>query len=142
MRLKGDWLDHLKGDKWSFRIEITEDSWKGIREFSVQSPITRDFLNEWFLHQIALDEGLLATRYGFINLYLNGDSKGVYAYEEHFKKQVIESAQHREGPILKFDEFEFWDNMRNGIQADLAYETTEIHAFGEKKIKKSANLLS
>ncbi len=140
MRLKGDWLDHLIGDKWSFRIEITEDSWKGMREFSVQSPATRDFLNEWFLHQIALDEGLLATRYGFINLYLNGDSKGVYAYEEHFKKQVIESAKHREGPILKFDEFEFWDNMRTKIPADQAFETTEIRAFGEKKIRKTPAL--
>lgn len=140
MRLKGDWLDHLKGDKWSFRIKITEDSWKGMREFSVQSPATRDFLNEWFLHQIALDEGLLATRYGFINLYLNGDSKGVYAYEEHFKKQIVESANHREGPILKFDEFEFWDNIRAKTPSDQAFETTEIRAFGEKKIRKNPGL--
>ncbi|MEA3448971.1 MAG: CotH kinase family protein [Bacteroidota bacterium] len=140
IRLKGDWLDHVEGDKWSFRIEMNDDSWKGMREFSLQSPHTRGFMLEWFMHKIALDEGLLAPRYGFVAVYLNEKSKGVYAYEEHFKKQIVESASHREGPILKMDESEFWDNIRQKIHADYAYETCEIRAFGEKKIRKSPKL--
>ncbi|MFO7790817.1 MAG: CotH kinase family protein, partial [Bacteroidales bacterium] len=140
IRLKGDWLDHVEGDKWSFRIEMNDDSWKGMREFSLQSPHTRDFMREWFLHEIALDEGLLAPRYGFVGVYLNEKSKGVYAYEEHFEKQIVESASHREGPILKMDESEFWDNIRQEIHADYAYETCEIRAFGEKKIRRSPKL--
>ncbi|MGC9330622.1 MAG: CotH kinase family protein [Bacteroidales bacterium] len=137
IRLKGDWLDHLKGDKWSFRIKMNDDSWKGMREFSIQSPHTRSFLMEWFLHKIALDEGLLAPRYGFVGVYLNGKSRGIYAYEEHFEKQMVESASHREGPILKMDESEFWDNIHQKIPSDYAYETCEIRAFGENKIRKS-----
>ncbi|MEA3447011.1 MAG: CotH kinase family protein, partial [Bacteroidota bacterium] len=140
IRLKGDWLDHLKGDKWSFRIEMNDDSWKGMREFSIQSPHTRDFLREWFLHQIALDEGLLAPRYGFVGVYLNENSKGIYAYEEHFEKQIVESASHREGPILKMDESEFWENVNQKIPGDHTFETCEIRAFGENKIRKSPSL--
>ncbi len=140
IRLKGDWLDHLRGDKWSFRIEMNDDSWKGMREFSIQSPHTRNFLREWFLHKIAHDEGLLTTRYGFVGVHLNGESKGIYAYEEHFKKQLVESSSHREGPIIKMDESEFWLNVNNDLPGNLAYETCEIRAFGEKKIRKSPAL--
>ncbi|MDA3820947.1 MAG: CotH kinase family protein, partial [Candidatus Delongbacteria bacterium] len=140
IRLKGDWLDHIKGDKWSFRIEMSDNSWKGMREFSIQSPHTRDFLREWFIHKIARDEGLLSTRYGFIGVYLNGESKGIYAYEEHFKKQIVESASHREGPILKMDESEFWENVNQKMPGDHAFETCEIRAFGENKIRKSPSL--
>ena len=140
IRLKGDWLDHLDGDKWSFRIKLTEDSWHGMREFSIQAPVTRDFLKEWLIHKIAIDEGLLTTRYGFTGVRINGQSRGIYAYEEHFEKQLIESQKHREGPILKFDESEFWQNMFRSLDAEYAYQTSEIIPFSGKKTIKDSTL--
>lgn len=134
IRFKGDWLDHLDGEKWSFRIRLTEDSWNGLREFSIQSPETRNFLSEWLLHKIAKDEGLLTTRYGFIPVYINGESRGIYAYEEHFEKQIIESNQHKEGPILKYDETYNWSNLKNKINSSQTFETSEINAFNINKI--------
>ncbi|MBL4706504.1 MAG: CotH kinase family protein [Flavobacteriales bacterium] len=110
LRFKGDWTDHLQGDKWSFRIKVDKGyAFKGLKSFSVQSPHTRSFLKEWFLHQMFENEGLLATKYDFIPLTLNGKNLGVFAIEEHFDKQLLEAKGRREGPILKMDEEGFWE---------------------------------
>lgn len=110
LRLKGDWTDHLLGDKWSFRIKMaTGQAWNRFTAFSVQSPHTRSFLMEYVFHEMLLKEGLLAPRYDFIHLKINGETRGVYAVEEHFEKQIPEYNQRREGPILKFVEDGFWD---------------------------------
>ena len=48
LRLKGDFLDHLLGEKWSFRVKTkSEDSFLGMREFSLQHPRTRNYINEF-----------------------------------------------------------------------------------------------
>ena len=110
LRLKGDWTDHLLGDKWSFRIKMAKgQAWNRFTAFSVQSPHTRSFLMEYVFHEMLLQEGLLAPRYDFIHLKINGETRGVYAVEEHFEKQIPEYNKRREGPILKFVEDGFWD---------------------------------
>ena len=39
VRLKGDWTDHLEGDKWSFRIKLKNDrTILGMRKFSIHHP--------------------------------------------------------------------------------------------------------
>ncbi len=45
---------------------------------------------------------------------VNGERRGIYAYEEHFAKHLIESRNRREGPIIKFDETAIWEmNQKN-----------------------------
>jgi len=110
LRLKGDWIDHLKGEKWSFRIKVTgNNSFLGLKSFSIQSPRTRSFLHEWFMHQVYLREGVLTTRYEFFPVIVNGKQMGVYALEEHFDKQLVENKGKREGPIIKFNEEGVWE---------------------------------
>ena len=112
LRLKGDWLDHLIGKKWSFRIQTKSDyAWRGMRSFSIQNPSSRGFLAEWIAHKIFEQEDVLTTRYGFVPVELNGQSLGVYAYEEHFDKQLVEAKMRREGPLLKLSEDAFWKLM-------------------------------
>lgn len=114
LRYKGDWLDHLKGDKSSFRIKVKDpNSWRGMMTFSVQSPETRYFLHEWFYHEFLRSEDVLTPRYDFINLKLNQKNLGVYAFEEHFDKQIVEHSNRREGPILKLAEDLYWDGLLN-----------------------------
>jgi hypothetical protein len=118
LRLKGDWLDHLQGEKWSFRVKLKSVySWKGMRTFSLQTPESRQFINEWLLHLLLRKEDVLTTRYGFINVELNGQDMGVYAFEEHFDKLLIESNNRREGPIVKFSEETFWFTTRISLTA-------------------------
>jgi len=134
-RLKGDWLDHLYGEKWSFRIKMKKDHvWNGLKTFSIHTPSSRDFMNEWFLHKLFDKEDVLSTRYDFIPLELNGKSLGIYAYEEHFEKQLVEANKRREGPILKLSEEFFWIiqrlNKSKGINAFLPYfDASEIIPF-------------
>jgi hypothetical protein len=145
LRLKGDWLDHLQGQKWSFRVKLAEgQAWRQLRVFSLHTPATRYFLHEWLLHQLWEREDVLTTRYDFVELRLNGESLGLYAYEEHFEKQLVESRQRREGPILKFSEDGYWQAVKRQLghlgtpipqatHAPLAWENADIEAFKPKR---------
>ena len=52
MRLKGDWTDHLNGNQWSFRIKAKNgQTINGLKEFSLQHPRTRVYINEYIYHK-------------------------------------------------------------------------------------------
>jgi len=109
IRLKGDWIDHLDTNKWSYRVHVKNgDMVLGTKRFSIQAPETRNFVAEWAYHQHCLYEGILTTKYTFMNLYENGVYKGIFAFEESFSEELIETQKQREGVILKFDEGIFW----------------------------------
>ncbi len=109
LRLKGDWLDHLLSEKWSYRMKVKGDkAWNRLKTFSVQRPETRNYLGEWLFHKMLEDVDVLTPRYDFLTLYQNDINKGIYAYEEHFDKQLAEYKKRREGPIVKFDESIIW----------------------------------
>jgi parallel beta helix pectate lyase-like protein len=151
IRLKGDWLDHLKGDKWSFRIKPKDsNTWNRMTTFSVQTPASRYYALEWLLHQFWEKEDVLTTRYDFISLSVNGKVLGAYAYEEHFEKQLLEFRKRREGPIVRFSEDGMWDirvrEIQNDISKDVETEAAKISSatispFKESKIAKSGALL-
>ncbi|MEM9648588.1 MAG: hypothetical protein AAF969_08910 [Bacteroidota bacterium] len=118
-RLKGDWTDHLEGDKWSFRIKLKGDQTiLGMRKFSIHHPETRGYINEWLYHRAMKDEGVMGLRYGFVEGILQVAMKeidtvlskevGIYAIEETFDKRLIESNKHKVGIILKLTEEDMW----------------------------------
>jgi hypothetical protein len=127
LRLKGDWLDHLHGSKWSYRVKLKKDNtWNRMKVFSIQNPLSRLGVNEWFLHQLMISEGLLTTRYGFTPLTFNGRSKGLYAWEEHFVKQLPESQNRREGPLVRFVENALWDARVLDADEKMNYKKTPV----------------
>ena len=152
IRLKGDWLDHLKGDKWSFRVRLKDaNTWRGLVTFSLQTPKARWYLHEYLLHELWRAEGVLAPRYDFVELVLNGKSLGVYAYEEHFEKQLVEAQQRREGPIVRFGEGPYWGTHRQQLEGlgTIAYDVyypertitaAPIEPFRESKLVASPTL--
>ncbi|MFT7613075.1 MAG: hypothetical protein ACI9J3_002044 [Parvicellaceae bacterium] len=146
LRFKGDWTDHLEGDKWSFRIKVGDGhSFKGLKSFSIQSPHTRSFLQEWFMHRLFENEGLLTTRYDFIPVMFNGNNLGLFAIEEHFDKQLLESRQRREGPILKMDEEGFWERNlaaknKQPVYNAPYYEAAAILPFKKNRTTKNKSL--
>ena len=115
IRLKGDWTDHLVGDKWSFRIHIQDNTQaiNGMRRFSIQAPETRNYEKEWVFHQNLLQEDILTTRYSFINVVQNGKYNGIYALEESFTEDLLESQNRRAGVIIRFSEDLLWKNWEN-----------------------------
>lgn len=152
LRLKGDWLDHVSGDKWSFRIKVKDpQTWNRLVTFSVQHPKTRSYLEEWMYHQLLMREQVLTPRYDFIKVDVNGTPRGIYAYEEHFEKQLPESQKRREGPILKMTEDLMWLSfqreftyLKKGEQlADKeknAFEQADIRPFKESKTQANPTL--
>ena len=144
IRLKGDWVDHLSGDKWSFRIKILGDKYfKGMKAFSIQHPKTRSFLKEWIMHQIFRDENILTTRYGFITTSLNGNNLGIYAYEEHFNDELLKYNNRKEAPVLKFNEEGIWETRLNNPKNKNFYpyfEASEIIPFQKTIIFSSDTL--
>jgi hypothetical protein len=140
LRLKGDSTDHLKGDKWSFRIDVNgENTMFGMEQFSIHHPGTRNYLYEWLFHQALEYEGLVALRYDFIDVTLNGKDLGVYALEEHFDKRLIENNQSREGPIVRFDEDLLWADEfqypeRDGYYIANTYLPMDIDSYQTNKL--------
>lgn len=109
VRLKGDWADHLVTDKWSFRVELRGDGYlDGMRVFSIHDPSMRTYLNEWLFHRAMRREGVLSVGYQFVRVVLNGEDKGIYALEEGFAKELVESQQRREGVIVRYAEDLIW----------------------------------
>lgn len=146
LRLKGDWLDHLSNDKWSFRIKVRDPyQWRQLKVFSVHTPAARYHLHEWLLHRLWQREDVLSPRYDFVELHINGQSRGIYAYEEHFTKQLIEAHRRREGPILKLAEDGLWAAYQRQLNehgfivngsghSAAAAENADITAFEESSV--------
>lgn len=109
IRLKGDWTDHLRDKKWSFRLKTRKGKkFMGMRVFAFQAPYTRNYLNQWLYFQDLRAAGLMTPRYSFINLVVNGESWGIYAVEEGFSKELLESQGRRTGVIVRFNEDLNW----------------------------------
>jgi hypothetical protein len=136
MRLKGDWTDHLEGDKWSFRIHVKGGNHLlGMSRFSVQHPRTRNFESEILFFEALKKEGILVPRYFFVEVSVNGKNIGLMALEEHFSKELLEAQRRREGVIVRFDEDMFWastifDN----------YKIAKVTPFRSGKVKRSSKL--
>ena len=143
VRLKGDWLDHLKGGKWSLRMKLGDAAaFMGMRRFSIQHPRTRSYLDEWVYHRLLEEEGILTTRYEWVQVVLNGRYKGLYAVEEHFDKTLLERQGRRAAPILKFSEDGFWQiqeyHQRKG--ANLSPYLPEFEAASVEAFQKGGTL--
>lgn len=102
IRLRGTFIEHIRGDKWSFRIKVKDDDTiYGMSRFSLSSPELRSHIHEWVYQQALKKEGLLNIRYKFVKVYLNGKNLGIYALEEFFDKRLLEHNGMREGIIVK-----------------------------------------
>jgi hypothetical protein len=130
IRLKGDFLDHLDTDKWSYRIEVRGDNTLfGMKQFSIQHPKTRNYIYEWIYHQALKREGVISLRYKFIDVTLNGKDLGIYALEEHFEKRLIEHNQLIEGPIVRFNENLRWADPNAEKNGNTAFLTVDVDTF-------------
>lgn len=106
LRVKGDrvlhWYDR---NQTSYRIDIRGENrvW-GLEEFSIQKPITRNYVYEYIFHKFLEFNGLISLKYFFVNLSLNDTNQGIYAVEEGFSKELIERNKKRNGPIFGLEE--------------------------------------
>ena len=139
IRLKGDLADHWAGDKFSLRVEMKGDTLvKGMSRFSLQDPVTRNNTAEWLYLETLKKEGCMAVHYDFVNLVINGKKMGIYAIEEHFSKELIESNQRREGVIVRFDDYLLWkkspDDLASNIEWNSIFRSATALSRNSKRI--------
>ena len=106
LRVKGDRLLHWRDkEETSYKVDLKgEDRIWGLEEFSIQKPITRNYIYEFIFHKLLQFNDLISLKYFFINLSLNGNKQGIYAIEEGFSKELIERNKKRNGPIFGLNE--------------------------------------
>ncbi|MDX1509517.1 MAG: CotH kinase family protein, partial [Woeseiaceae bacterium] len=145
LRLKGDWVDHLQGRKWSFRIRVRDgEHVLGMRRFSLQHPLTRGYHAELMYFELLRGFGVMVPRYLFVDVTLNGEDVGLMALEEFFAKELLEFNRRRESVIVRFDESLPWaarDSLSgepvgwNGAFDD--YRNAAIDGIGSTRIAES-----
>ena len=107
-RLKGDWLDHLEKDKWSFRIKLDHPLEDGLKTFSIQSPDCRGHLKAYVFYQLMRENGIVCNEFRVVELLVNGESWGVYFLEEHLTSRMIASSNRPPGVLIKFRDQAFF----------------------------------
>lgn len=144
LRLKGEFIDHLRyKNKWSLRIKLKDKkTFNGLRVFSINQPMARNFLGEFFLSELMRHNDVLSPRMAFYNVFMNGESMGIMQMEEFFTKEMIESQERKESVLLKSNEDALWqcsfamqriyqmpgfDNVQNRCASLL--KNIEINAF-------------
>ncbi len=132
LRLKGDLLDHLQGDRWSFRIVLKgNEEWNDMNTFSIHNSQSRAHTAEWVMHELFREEGIIAPPYDFLKVKLNGKDLGVYAYEQHFENQLLEKNGRSIGPILKHNDDAYWENVQAKISPFPWVEASHIELFND-----------
>ncbi len=142
LRLKGHMTDHIETDnKWSFRIKVKgNDNFMGMTRFSIQQPGTRGYLYEWIYHELMKREDIIALRYKFINVSVNGKDWGIYAVEENFENELIENSNRKKGPILRLNPDLYWVKRYNGVKHEpvlaefASYYSANFEAYQEDKV--------
>ena len=106
IKIKGDRAMHWSDPKASsYRINLgKENKIFGMKKFSIQKPITRNYTYELLFHKFLERAGHLYLKYFLIDLYINNEKRGIYVVEESFSKELIERQKKRNGPIFSLDE--------------------------------------
>ncbi len=143
-RLKGDHLDHLVGNRWSFRIK-SEKPILGHRKFSIHNVAARRYQLEWAFHKLLKYIGVIGLDYHFIEFSLNDSLKGIYAYESHFKNELLDSNNRLHGPILGFDESKYWggskfDGLKQVLRDDSIMVNAGLKIYNKKWCAKNESL--
>ena len=141
-RLKGDHVDHLKGERWSFRIVSKKPNLFNHYKISIQGTETRNNMVEWIYHELLKNEGLIHLQYKFIPFSVNDTLKGIYAMESHFDNYLLDMSNRPYGPILKFDETAFWNHVKTGwkeCNEDSILFYTPIKALNKKWVNESSD---
>jgi hypothetical protein len=92
IRLKGDSVNqHQNDSKFSVRITLNNDTFLGMKAFSLQHPKRRSYMSSFLLHKFTEKENLLTKRFNLVPVAINGKYMGIYNYEEVVDHNMTES---------------------------------------------------
>jgi hypothetical protein len=140
IRLKGIGSEHWEDENaWSLKLKIKgSDTLFGMKRFALNRPATRSFMNEWYWHKLLRYSGLIALRYDFIDVAINGRELPVYAVEENFEKRLIENNQLREGPIFRIN---FTPSSYSRLRKNFNYFAKAIDLYQSNKYSQNVEFM-
>jgi hypothetical protein len=125
--LKWDHIDRHQESKWPLQVKIQDEATVlGMRAFSIEPPATGRCLDEWLYVEELRRAGVLAPRYAFVNIFVNGEDWGIYALKEDLSRQWFESQGRQEGVVVRLNGNLFWG--RWAWDGDLEYEGWNLFA--------------
>ncbi len=146
IRLKGDWVDHLKDNKWSFRVKLNTNLSDGLSTFSLQNPSTRGYLDGYVYQKLLQKNGILSNEIRFVEVFVNKISWGVYILEEHLSQRMMSAQNKPAGIILKFDDSEYFKAASQKQSTVGLIKKAKIKTYGIAKdssqIEKAKKILS
>jgi hypothetical protein len=98
-----------------------------MRRFSIQDPPTKGYHGEGLFYAVLRHLDVVAPRFGFVRVTLNGSDVGIMAYEEHFTKEMLEHCGRRESVIVRFDETLLFHGLDD-------YRTAPVRAFQDTRV--------
>ena len=139
LRLRGEQIAGLDGEKWPLRIELDPGAYVfGMRRFSLMDPKTRGFQAERFPHEHLRRLDVLTPRTFFVRVVLNGRSLGTMLLEEHYTKELLEAQDRREGVVVRWDDRAYWDAVARigGPGTFDSHRVAELQAFKRGRIDR------
>jgi hypothetical protein len=103
----GQNLDMIGSNKKrAFKVKIKREKklW-GMKEFKLLPPQSRYNLEAIIANEIEKKENLISQKRKFIELFINGESWGIYLIEEGLRKELLESNSRKEGIIFGLAEY-------------------------------------
>lgn len=89
----------------SFRVNVKNNTkFLGMDKFSIQMPVIRGYEREFLVANLLKRANLLAPKNFYFKFYINGEYIGIRHVEEAVRKELIEAANYRYGPIFDLDQ--------------------------------------
>jgi hypothetical protein len=118
IRLHGDLGDHIEFDQGfpitSMHVNLLEGNINNIVTFKLFLPKTRDYMNEIFITNFFKHLNFLSPRTTLFKVKINGKFYN-YIFQEHITKELLESNNFVEGPILEGHE-DMENKLANGVE--------------------------
>ena len=105
VKQKGDMLDHINDSFTSLHVKDASN------RYSLMLPHCRSYHQEYLIHKIFQDEGVLNTNYDFISVRFQGKDLFL-AKESHFNQNLLKSQGRENGPILRINEDRMWEKRK------------------------------
>ena len=118
IRIHGDLGDHIEFDAGypitSMHVKLLEGNIKNIVTFKLFLPKTRNYMNEIFIANFFKHLNFLSPKTSILKVKINGQFYN-YIFQEHIRKEFLESNNFVEGPLLEGDE-DFENKLGNGAK--------------------------
>ena len=102
IKLKGGIVNYHLKKNWSFKIRTRKSNLLGLNDFALMHAKRRNYLLEWYARKMYEEEGFIFKDYKFINLFINGENKGIYVIDENYTEALSVKNNRKEGIYVRF----------------------------------------